>query len=327
MKGFTSKAIHVKTFKKDVHGALRTPIYDNAAFEYESSADIQLAFEGKLPAHSYTRITNPTVEDLEQRIRNVTGATAVLALSSGMAAISNFFLTICDNKSNIITSRSLFGNTTSLLKKTLKPWGLEIRYVDFKNPKSIKKMIDKNTKSIFLETITNPQMEVADIKAISKIAKEAGIVLCVDTTLTPPYLFKSKDFGVDVELISGTKYMSGGGTVVGGLIIDNGTYNWGQIEKLKEAFQKVGPFALLTFDLKDKESCFLFMDSLKMVRRATNLNDNKSLIIHPYSTIFCEYSSAEKNKMNLRDTMIRFAVGIEDLEDILEDIEQALSKI
>ncbi|MDP3789394.1 MAG: aminotransferase class I/II-fold pyridoxal phosphate-dependent enzyme [Candidatus Omnitrophota bacterium] len=405
-----TKILHAKFMKEDRHGSLHMPIYDNVTFEFKTAEDLELAFQGKKPSHMYSRISNPTVEHFEERIKVMTGATGVLALSSGMAAISNTILTIARTGDNIITSKHLFGNTYSLFEQTLKEWGLEARYTDLTRASDIHRLIDGKTRAIFLETITNPQLEVADIKALSEIAKEKDILLIADTTMTPPYLFSAEDFGVDIEVISSTKWISGGATSVGGLIIDHGLYDWNKSDKLRKDAVKYGPFAfitrlrrevyrnigacmaphaaylqnlgletlplrldaacantmkiaeflknsgkakavnypglkdspyyevarrqfgdkpgaLLTFDLASKEECFKFLNGLKVIRRATNLQDNRTLVLHPESTIFCEYSDKLKNEMGVRDTLIRLAVGIEDYGDLISDIEQSLEAV
>lgn len=405
--GFTTKAVHAPFLRKDAHGSLNFPVYDSVTFEFDSAQEIEDAFMGRKPRHVYSRITNPTVEHLEQKIKNVSGAAAVVAVSSGMAAIANTIMNIAQKGDNIITTRYIFGNTYSLFKNTLEPWGLETRYADFSRPETVEKLINKNTRAIYFETITNPQLEVADAKALSDIAKKHGILLLCDTTVTPVYLFKSKDFGVDVEVLSSTKYISGGATSVGGIIIDNGTYDWSRIPKLSADAKKQGPFtfvtklkrevyrnfgaclsphnaylqsvgletlamradkscanalvvarflqsrqivarvnypgledspfysiakaqfgekcgALLTFELSSKEKCFGFLDKLKLIRRATNINDNKTLALHPASTIFCEYPPELRLEMGVPDTLIRLSAGIEDTDDITADIKQAL---
>ena len=407
---FITKILHNAFLKKDAHGSLQMPIYENVAFEFETSEDIELAFQKKKPAHMYSRISNPTVEAFEQRIRAVTDAAGVIALSSGMAAITNVLLGVASQGDNIVTTKHLFGNTYSLFTKTLKEWGLESRFVDLTDLEQVKGAIDGKTKAIFFETITNPQLEVVDVKQIAKIAKAKNVLVIADTTLTPPYSFPSKEFGVDIEVLSSTKYISGGATSVGGLIIDNGTFDWSTNPKFKDEAKQFGPFALmnrlrreifrnlgscmaphnaflqsmgletlplridvsssnahkvaayleghkkvksvhypglasssfnaiakkqfnekigglLTFDLSSKEECFKFMNGLKLIRRATNLNDNKTLILHPASTIFCEYDDAVKKEMNVRETMIRLSVGIEHADDLIGDIEEALKGI
>ncbi|MBU0571513.1 MAG: PLP-dependent transferase [Candidatus Omnitrophica bacterium] len=404
---FITKILHNKFLREDPYGSMHMPVYDNVAFEFKTAEELEQAFLGKNPGHMYSRITNPTVEHLEQRIRAVTDAAGVIALSSGMAAITNAILAIAGSGDNIVTSKHLFGNTYSLFEKTLKSWGLEARYTDLTQPDLVKGLVDDKTKAIFFETITNPQLEVVSIKVLSKLALERGILLIADTTLTPPYVFNSGEFGVDIEILSSTKYMSGGATSVGGIIIDNGKYDWRKNSKLKDDAKKYGPStfinklrsevyrnlgsclsphnaflqsvgletlplrvdtscvnvqkiaeflekcprvksvnypglksskyykiakeqfgdktgSLLTFDLRSKEECFTFMDKLRLIRRATNLQDNRTLILHPASTIFCEYSDDLKREMGVRETMIRLSAGIEDARDLIFDIKGAL---
>ncbi|MDP2646245.1 MAG: aminotransferase class I/II-fold pyridoxal phosphate-dependent enzyme [Desulfobacterales bacterium] len=410
MKGFSTKAVHGRKLKPDVHGALRFPVYDSVAFEYENARDIQLAFEGKKPAHSYTRITNPTVEDFEQRINLIADSLAVVAVSSGMAAISNLILTIAETGANIVTTKFLFGNTYSLFERTFKPWGLQVKYVNFNDMDMLQNAIDEKTRAVFLEIITNPQLQVPDIGKIAEIARKKNVPLVVDGTVTTPYIFKSADFGVSVEVLSSTKYISGGATTVGGLIIDNGNFDWKNNPNLKDAVKYFGNFSLvmtlkrevfrnigaclsphnaylqalgletldlridkscanalqvseylagckkvrsvnypglkasryheiarkqfkdkfggiLTFELADKKACFAFMDNLRLIKRATNINDNKTLILHPWSTIYCEFSPEEKGQMGVSESMLRLSVGIEDVEDIVEDIDNSLEGV
>jgi len=157
-KKFITKILHNPFLKKDAHGALHMPIYENVSFEFETSKDLEEAFQRKKPAHLYSRITNPTVEAFEEKVRAVTDGIGVLALSSGMAAISNVILAICSTGDNIITTRHLFGNTYSLFSKTLPSWGLETKFTDLTQTEEVEKLIDDKTKAIFLETVTNPQL-------------------------------------------------------------------------------------------------------------------------------------------------------------------------
>lgn len=411
MTGFSTYAIHgSRPQQKDLHGALRTPVYDSVAFEHESAEDLSQIFSGRKPAHAYSRITNPTVEEFENRIKLLSNASAVIAVSSGMAAISNILLALASSGTNIVASRHLFGNTLSLIERTLKPWGLEARYVSMSDPLEVQAAIDDNTRAVFLETVTNPQLEVADIKTIAGITSQKGVPLIVDNTVTTPYLFRTKDFGVNIEVISSTKYISGGATSVGGLIIDNGNFDWRQAPRLEDWARKMGPMALLgslrrevyrnigsclaphhaylqslgletmslriekscanafsiarflqkhkkiaavnypglkdsryhevaaqqfakrfggllTFDLQSRDACFAFINKLKLIRRASNVNDNKTLILHPASTIFCEYPEKQLEEMNIRQTMIRLSVGIEDVNDIIQDLEGGLTTL
>ena len=169
---FNTKLIHTPYSKKDPHGALQMPVYLSSAFEFDDSEGIAEAFQGKRAAHAYSRSGNPTVEYFEQKIKVITGANAVLAVASGMAAINSAILSICKNGENIITSKYLFGNTYSLFETTLKNYGIEFRYANLSKPESVETLIDKNTRGIFFETITNPQLQVADVTILSAIAKK-----------------------------------------------------------------------------------------------------------------------------------------------------------
>jgi O-acetylhomoserine (thiol)-lyase len=406
-KGFNTRIIHTPYLKKDIHRAVHMPIYNSATYEFESSEQIEQAFLGQIAEHAYSRSSNPTVEHFEQKIKSVTEAVNVTAVGSGMAAVSCLIFTIAYNGSNIVTSKNLFGNTYSFFESTIKDLGVEVRFCDLNNKNELKNAIDNNTIGIFFETITNPQLEVVDISNLSVIAKEKNIPLIADTTLTPFSIFKAKDFGVDLEIVSSTKIISGGATGVGGLILDYGTYEWGNSKKLgqlakkhgkqafhiklrREVFKNTGPTmspytaffhslgletlklrydkasqnclcvaqeltkipqvkkvnypglkqssyyeisksqfgdypnALLTFDLASKKECYQFMDKLSIIKRATNLYDNKSLIIHPASTIYCDFSPDIRESIGVSDTMMRLSIGIEDVEDLIEDIYTAL---
>jgi O-acetylhomoserine (thiol)-lyase len=231
-KGFTTGIIHTPFAKGDVNRALHQPIYSNSAFDFETAEEMELAFQGRLPVHSYSRISNPTVENLELRIKQITGALHVTALSSGMAAISNVIFLLANSGSNIVSSAHLFGNTYIFFDSTLRELGIEVRFCDLTNSEEVLANIDEKTVAVFVETITNPQLEVVDLEELSKIAHAKNVPLIVDSTLTPPNVFRARDFGVDLEVISSTKAISGGATSVGGLIVDYGTFDWSKSPKL-----------------------------------------------------------------------------------------------
>lgn len=409
MKSFTTRSLNIPFPKKDPHSALAMPIYESVAFEFASAEDIAANFRGELPAHTYSRTSNPTVEYFETKVKSLTGAHQVLALSSGMAAISATMMAICKQGDNIISGKNLFGHTLALFEQSLSAYGLETRFVDTTKTELIEPLIDENTRAIYFETVTNPQLEIADISRLAEIANKYNILLIADSTVTPPSVFSSKSLGVHVEVMSTTKFISGGATAVGGLVIDNGLYDWSKnpnclkfaekfgkdafiarlrknyyrnfgmpmtahtanymiagldilelrVERCYQNCMKLGeyfrqnskvtrvdypgledspyyelvkqqfngvPGSVMTFDLESQEECFRFMNRLKIIRRATNLNDNKSLIIHPYSTIYTEFSENDRREISIRPTMMRLSVGIEGAEDLIVDIEQALSE-
>ena len=204
-KGFSTRIIHTPYAKDDVNRALHQPIYSNSAFDFESAEQMELAFQGRIPVHAYSRITNPTVENLELRIKQITGSLNVTALSSGMAAISNVILLLASTGSNIIASHHLFGNTYVFFESTIKDFGIETRFCDLTNSEEVRAKIDNKTVAVFVETITNPQLEVVDLAELSRVAHECNVPLIADSTLTPPNVFNAKSFGVDIDVISSTK--------------------------------------------------------------------------------------------------------------------------
>ncbi|MBR4365548.1 MAG: O-acetylhomoserine aminocarboxypropyltransferase/cysteine synthase [Bacteroidaceae bacterium] len=384
-------AIHTPYVRPDAYGALAVPIYNNVAFEFPDAQTMSDAFCNRIKAPDYARMENPTVTNFEQRVKSLTGATHVTAFNSGMAAISNALLAVSAQGKNIVTSRHLFGNTLALISNTLLRFGVKPRLRDLTNLEAVDAAIDEQTCCVFLEIVTNPQLEVADLKSIAEIAHRKNVPVIADSTVIPFTETSLKDLNVDIEVVSSTKYISGGGTSLGGLIIDYGTFpqinqrvkyellvNLGaymtpqvayqqtlgletldvryqrqaanalrlaqDLSRLPEighvnyvglkdnpyytlAQQQFGPTAgaIITIDLKSKEACFDFLNHLKLVHRATNLFDSRTLAIHPASTIFGLFPERQLELMDVRQTTIRFSIGLEDSEDILEDIKQALS--
>lgn len=404
--GFTTKALHAKPTNKDTYGAMRFPIYQSSAFEFEKAEDLEAVFKGQKMGHVYTRSSNPSIEEFELKVKTISGAFGVIATATGMAAISNALFALVKSGDNIITTSFLFGNTLSLFQTLFSDFDVEVRYVDVNDLEAIKKNIDARTRLLFCESVSNPQLIVPDFLAIKSVLKEYNIPLIVDTTMTPWNIFDARKNGVDVEIISATKYLSGGGHVLGGLIVDNGTFNWKNHANLEPFFKKFGPFAfmarlrketfrnlgatltaqsayllslgletldlrvqrscsnalavakhlqersevisvdypllecsrayanaskqfsgggaIVTFSLANKEKAYTFLNNLSIIKRGTNIQDNKSLAIAPYHTIYAEYSDEQKASYELNEGMIRLSVGIEDLEDLIADIDKAL---
>lgn len=383
-------AVHTPFPHPDAYGSIAMPVYHTCAYQFPDAASMTEAFSGRSGEPDYSRVMNPTVTFLENRVRELTGAHSVTAFNSGMAAISNLFLAVAEQGKNIVTSPHMFGNTYSLITKTLKRFGVEARVVDLTDLEAVAKAVDEQTACLFLEIVTNPQLEVADLPALSRIVRQKHVPLIADTTFIPFTEFDAYALGIDVQVVSSTKYLSGGATSLGGLVIDYGTFP--QIEQrikfellfnvgaymtphaaymqalgletldarykvqssnalaLAKALQQLpgirqvgyvglpsNPFhdlaqrqfgptagAMLTIDLESEQKCYDFLNRLKLILRATNLFDNKTLAIHPYSTIFVNYSAAEKAAMDVRPTTIRLSIGLEQVEDLLADIQQAL---
>ena len=407
---YETKILTTKYQKPDAYGALSMPVYYTAAFEFESAKAMSDAFCGRSMAPSYARIANPTTTYLEERVRQLTGAVSVTALNTGMAAISYALTAVSGAGLNIVASKHLFGNSVSLIRDTLGSFGVEPRFADFTNLQEVESLIDDKTCALFFEIITNPQLLVADVRALAELAHKAGVPLIADTTVVAFSSFSAKELGVDIEVVSSTKYISGGGTGLGGLLIDHGQFDWRQSPSpaLQARTKRVGkklaftarvktelvtnlgalmtpqaaymetlgldtldlrfrrqsetalwlaqhcrqlpgiqqvnypglednPFhdlavsqfgpllgAVFTIELESKEAAFAFIDRLQVIRRATNLFDRKSLAIHPASTIFGLFTDEQRADMGVPDTLVRISVGLEDGEDLLADVRQAL---
>jgi O-acetylhomoserine (thiol)-lyase len=402
-----TKMLHTPYPSKDVYGALNMPVYHAVAYEFETAAQMESAFTGRSPEHVYSRVSNPTVQYFENRVKALTGAGDVTAFNSGMAAIANTLMAVAYTGANIVTSPHLFGNTYSLIAFTLKDFGVEPRFCDLCDPIAVEKNMDKNTCAVFLEVITNPQMEVADLRDLSALCRKHGAPLIADTTVVPFSAFRAAEFGVDIEIVSSTKYISGGATSLGGLVLDYASCDWQHSPKLRSlvgqpaasafsckirreihrnlgacmtpdvaALQTTGletltvryeraahtcralaekvqslkgvetvnypalqghpfyavshrqfgdyPGAMFTFDLASREAAFRFIDRLQLIRRATNLFDNKTLAIHPASTIFGTFTEELRQSMDISQLTIRISVGLEETEDLFRDMEQAL---
>ena len=390
-----TQAIHLEYERRDAYDSLSVPVYNTLAYEFDNAAVMSEAFTDKIKAPDYSRVENPTVTNLERRVAALTDAAHTTAFNSGMAAISNTFMSLSAQGKNIVTSKHLFGNTYALLVATLRRFGVKVRLRDLTNIEEVREAIDDDTCCVFLEILTNPQLEVADLKAISEVAHEKNVPLVVDSTVIPFTQFSAKNLGVDIEVVSSSKYVSGGATSLGGLVIDYGTpyngdfakrlygemlFNFGaymtpqvaymqtigletldaryrvqssnalelakklrtlpQIQYVNYVGLEDNPYhelaqhqfgktagAMICIDLESKEACFNFLNNLKLIHRATNLFDNRSLAIHPASTIFGAFSESMRKSMDVKDTTIRLSVGLEDVDDLFEDIKQAVDNL
>ena len=374
----------------DAYGALSMPVYHCAAYEFDNAEEMADAFCGRSDMPDYSRVTNPTVTYFERKVAALAEAAEAVAFSSGMAAISNTLFCLASQGRTILTSRHLFGNTFALIGSTMLRFGVRPKLCDLTDIEAVENAIDDTTCCIFMEIITNPQMEIADIRALADVAHRHNIPLVADTTTIPFTQFSAKALGVDIEVVSSTKYISGGATSIGGVVIDYGTHpNFGKRMR-QEMLMNLGAYmsphvaymqtvgletldaryrvqadnalmvakaikdipgiqrvrypglagdpyhdiarrqfgetsgAMLTIDLASKEACYKFIDNLRLIRRATNLFDNRSLAIHPASTIFGNFNERQREKMDILDTTIRLSIGLEAAEDIIEDIKGGL---
>lgn len=406
--GFTTTALNVPFAKQDPHKALQMPVYESVAYEFDSAEQLEANFRGDHIAHVYSRTSSPTVEYFELKLKALTQSSGVIAVSSGMAAITNTIMAITKNGDNIISGNRLFGHSYALFQQTLTEFGLETRFSDLSSEAEIEKLIDKNTRALYFETVTNPQLDIAAIDMLSRVAKKYNLLLIADSTITPPNVFRGRNFGVDIEVMSTTKFISGGATSFGGAIVDHGNFDWNlnpntagytkkfnnnaflmkvrknvyrntggsmapqtarfqiqgldilelRVEKCYQNCLALGEFlnahpnvktvsypglktdqryplaqkyfngvpgTIMSFELESKAACYSFMNRLQIIRRATNLNDNKTLIIHPHSTIYAEFTEDARVAAGINDRMMRLSVGIENAADIIDDIATALN--
>jgi len=392
-------------------GATAIPVFQSSAFAYESAEQLEAVFAGRAPGYVYSRINNPTLDHFERRMTALEGGLASVACASGMAAISTTALALAGAGDEIISGNSIFGGTYSLFAHTLPRYGITTRFVETTDVAAYRDAITDRTRLIFVETIGNPKLDVPDIEAIAAVAREHGIVLVVDSTVTTPVLCQPKTLGADIVIHSTSKYINGHGNAIGGTIVDCGTFDWAnpRYTHLKEFYDRVRQFAfvaslrnrvhrdlggcfapfnaflmsigieslavrmerhcanalrvaeflahhgrvgevsypglsrhadhsvakrqfgdaygaLLTIRLGTKERCFGFINALKHAQNLANLGDAKTLVIHPASTFCREASSDERRAMGVTDDLVRISIGIEHVDDICEDIEQALQQ-
>jgi len=407
---FDTRLIHGGT-SPGPSGATKSPIVQASAFAYDTAEELEDIFKGRAIGQVYTRIGNPTLESLEKRLAAIEGGIAAIATSSGMAAITTAVMAIVRSGDEILSSASLFGGTYSLFHDTLANYGISTRFVDPTDADALRGAVNENTRLIFVETIGNPKMDVPDLAIFSAIARENGIPLMVDATVSTPYLARVGELGADIIVHSTSKYINGTANSIGGAIIDCGSFNWQsdkfphfdqfyrkyrnfaltartrklihkdfgacaaplnaflncegldtlslrmerhcsnamRVAQFLDAHEKVswvnypglpdspyfevanrqfgGRFGgLLTFGVADKASAFRVINALSLAKNLANIGDTKTLVIHPASTICADYTPEVKALMGVGEELIRVSVGIEDIEDIIEDFAAALEQ-
>ncbi|RJS62254.1 O-acetylhomoserine aminocarboxypropyltransferase/cysteine synthase family protein [Bacillus sp. PK3_68] len=209
-----------------VTGARAVPIYETTSYVFEDTDHANALFALQKPGNIYTRITNPTVDVFEKRVAALEKGAAAVALSSGMAAISFSILNLAHAGDEIIAAANLYGGTYNLFANTLPKYGINVKFVDSTDPENFRKAITPKTKALFGEIIGNPSLNVLDVEKVADIAHENGIPLIVDNTFASPYGANPLVRGADIVVHSATKWISGHGTVIGGIVVDGGTFNW-----------------------------------------------------------------------------------------------------
>jgi len=387
-KGFSSKLIHAGGIH-DEKGSAVTPIYQTSTFQFRDADHGARCFSGEEKGYIYTRLGNPTIEDLEVTIAELEGGFASLAVASGMAAVNTVYLTVLGAGDHMISHNALYGPSRAIMEKLYPKYGVESTFVDATKIEEIEKAIKPNTKLLYLETPANPTIGITDLKAATELAHKHGILVCVDNTFCSPYLQRPFEFGVDIVLHSMTKFINGHADIVGGIVIakEEGLFgelkyvmtNMGfnmdphqaylvrrgvktlaiRIERAQENAIKVadfleahhkvewvlypglkshpqyelgkkqmdGPGAMISFGLKGGfEAGKKVMDNVHLALLAVSLGGIETLIQHPASMTHSKLSKEAKLGAGITDGLVRLAIGIENVEDIIADLEQALAK-
>jgi len=368
-----TKAIHAGYTPDPTTKSVAVPIYNTAAYAFDNTQHGADLFDLKVLGNIYTRIMNPTNDVLEQRIAAMEGGVAGLTVASGQAATTYAIQTLAEAGDNIVSTATLYGGTYNLLAHTLPQMGIETRFVDPDQPEQIASKIDANTKAVFCESIGNPAGNVVDIQKFADIAHAHGVPLIVDNTVATPYLCRPIEFGADIVVHSLTKYISGHGTIIGGIIVDSNNFDWAaHAERFKRfnepdvsyhgvVYTETGlpPFILrarvvplrnmgaalapmthnallnkymggkgsgiLSFGIKGgMEAGANFIDKLQLVTRLVNIGDAKSLACHPATTTHRQLSPEELASSGVTEDTIRLSIGIEHIDDIIADLDQAL---
>jgi O-acetylhomoserine (thiol)-lyase len=419
--GFDTLALHAGHSPDATTGARAVPIYQTTSYVFRDSAHAASLFNMERAGHVYSRISNPTVAVLEERMAALEGGVGAIATASGQAALHLAIATLMDAGSHIVASAALYGGSHNLLGYTLKRFGIETTFIQPRDLEGWKKSIKSNTRLLFGETLGNPGLDVLDIPEVSKVAHEAGLPLLVDATFTTPWLMKPFELGADLLYHSATKFLGGHGIAIGGVLVDSGRFDWEKsgkfaqltapyagfhnmdfeeesgtrafllrarreglrdfgacmapmtafhilqgIETLHlrmprnvESTRKVIAFlssnssvekimypeipthpdnalakkllprgcgAVFSFDIKGgREAGRKFIEALRVFSHLANVGDAKSLVIHPATTTHYRMSDEDLKKAGIGPGTVRLSIGLEDADDLVQDLERALA--
>ena len=418
--GFATKTIHSGASPEAITGARNVPIYQTTSFVFDNTEHAKRLFNLQDFGFIYSRLTNPTVSVLEERVASIEKSRAAVACSSGHAAQQLAFIPLLNNGDHFISSNKLYGGSINQFSKTFKRFGWNCDFVEPDNLSNFENSIRDNTKFIFIETLSNPDGSIVDIEKVAKIAKKNHIPLIVDNTLATPYLHNPVDWGANIVTHSLTKFMCGHGTSMGGIVVDCGNFNYlkdnkfpalskpnksyndikfsetfgdfgyamkvkadslrdlgcslspqnafnilngletlhlrmrehvnnaklvakflnshpqvyevsyaglksSKYYKLAKKYMPEGPGSIFTIKLKKGfKACIKLVESVKLLSHVANVGDTRSLIIHPASTTHSQLSKEEKIKAGAGPDTIRLSIGIETVEDIIEDLDHSL---
>lgn len=386
-KHFETEAIRTQ-MERSQYAEHSAPLYLTSSFVFEDAEELRAAFADELERNIYSRFSNPNTQELVDKICTLEGAEDGLAFASGMAAVYTSFAALLNSGDHIVSVRSVFGSTHSLFKKYFTKWNIETTYFNAHTPKEIEEEIQPNTKIIYIETPTNPGLDILDMEYLSEVAKKHQVLLVVDNCFATPYLQKPINFGADLVIHSATKLIDGQGRVLGGLIVgrqdliteiksfyrNSGAalspfnawvlsksietlavrldrhcenalelakhlQNHPKITKVKYPFlpnhpqyeiaikQMLKGGNIVTFELKGGiKSGQTFLNQIQMCSLSANLGDTRTIVTHPATSTHSKLSPEERARVGITDGLIRLSIGLENIEDIKQDIDQALDK-
>ncbi len=254
---FDTLSLHAGQQPDPTTGARATPIYQTASYVFRDTDYAVGLFNIERAGHVYSRLSNPTNAVLEERIAALEGGVGAIATSSGQAALHLAIATIVSAGEHIVSSRSIYGGSHNLFDYTLPRFGIETTFVDPRNPAAFRDAIQPNTRLIFGETLGNPGLEVLNIPAVAEITHDAGLPLLIDSTFTTPYLCKPFELGADLVIHSATKFLSGHGIIIGGLVVDGGCFDWEASGKFPTLTEPYDGFHNLTFSEEFGPAAFI----------------------------------------------------------------------
>lgn len=385
---FSTRAIHYGYDAQSHQGSLNPPIYMTSTFTFESAEAGGAMFAGEKQGHFYSRISNPTLDHLEQRIANLEGAEAGLCTASGMGAITSTLWSFLEAGDEVIIDKTLYGCTFSFMTHGLPRFGVKVTLVDMTNPENVANVISAKTKIVYFETPANPNNRLVDIAAVSKIAHHAGAKVVADNTYATPVLTRPIEHGADIVVHSATKFLSGHGDVLAGLVVGSmeditrirlvglkdmtgavmspmtamllmrgiktldlrierhcqsalsvaqaleahpavlnvsypGLDSFAQGDLARRQMSRFG--GMIPFEvIGGKAGGIAMMNRLQLIQRAVSLGDAESLIQHPASMTHATYSEGERAEHGIAEGLVRLSVGLEGVQDIIDDLYNAL---
>ncbi len=370
-------------------GALSPPIYQTSTFAFRNADHGASLFKEEAEGYIYTRISNPNINLLADKMALLESADAGSIFASGLAAIFNAVVAVTRSGGHIISDDTIYGGTFTLLKEYMPEFGIDVTFVDATDLNKVAEAINSRTTMLFVETPANPTMKIIDIAECAKFVHSKNLLLCVDNTFATPYLQKPIELGADIVLHSATKYLGGHGDIIGGVVVGAQDFNKKLWDKAKEIGASISPFnawlilrglktlavrmerhcisagkiaeylaahkkidnvyypglsthpghqlaakqmkgfgGMIGFDVHGgKEAGKILMDSVKLCTLAVSLGDVDTLIEHPASMTHSSYSEEELRACGIGLGFVRLSVGLEHVDDLIEDLEQALSRI